>query len=68
MPRQCFAPVLLGGKVLTRRFERRPAGYGVGAAEFYDCSVVGPDPGTGPKTCDISAPDEMRAFFRDEAR
>lgn len=54
--------------MLTRWFERLPAHYEAGAAEWYDYSVVGPDPGTGPKTCDISAPDEMRAFFRDKAR
>jgi len=34
----------LGGKVLTRWFERLPARYEAGAAEFYDYSVVGPDP------------------------
>jgi hypothetical protein len=68
VPRQCLPSLLLGGKVLTRWFERLPAHYEAGAAEWYDYSVVGPDPGTGPKTCDISAPDEMRAFFRDKAR
>lgn len=34
----------LGGKVLTRQFDRLPARYEAGAAEFYDYSVVGPDP------------------------
>lgn len=34
----------LGGKVLTRWFERLPAQYEEGAAEFYDYSVVGPAP------------------------
>jgi monoamine oxidase len=34
----------LGGKVCTRAFERLPARYEAGAAEFYDYSGVGPDP------------------------
>lgn len=34
----------LGGKVLTSAFARVPARYEAGAAEFYDYSVVGPDP------------------------
>lgn len=34
----------LGGKVLTRRFDRLPVTYEAGAAEFYDYSIVGPDP------------------------
>ncbi len=34
----------LGGKILTRRFERAPAPYEAGAAELYDYSVVGDDP------------------------
>ena len=34
----------LGGKVLTRRFDRIPATYEAGAAELYDYSQLGPDP------------------------
>jgi hypothetical protein len=34
----------LGGKVLTGSFDRLPARYEAGAAEFYDYSAVGPDP------------------------
>ncbi|MFM9023882.1 MAG: flavin monoamine oxidase family protein [Planctomycetaceae bacterium] len=34
----------LGGKVWTRSFDRLPARYEAGAAEFYDYSGVGPDP------------------------
>jgi hypothetical protein len=34
----------LGGKVLTPSFNRLPARYEAGAAEFYDYSGVGPDP------------------------
>jgi len=33
-----------GGKVMTRSFDRRPARYEAGAAEFYDYSGVGQDP------------------------
>ena len=34
----------LGGKVLTRRFDARPALYEAGVAELYDYSHLGPDP------------------------
>ena len=34
----------LGGKVLTRSFDRLPARYEAGAAEFYDYSATGHDP------------------------
>lgn len=34
----------LGGKIVTRRFERCDAIYEAGAAELYDYSRVGPDP------------------------
>jgi monoamine oxidase len=38
------ASARLGGKVMTRRFERIPATYEAGAAELYDYSQLGPDP------------------------
>jgi monoamine oxidase len=34
----------LGGKIVTRRFERAPVPYEAGAAELYDYSQLGPDP------------------------
>lgn len=34
----------LGGKVLTRSFDKRPARYEAGAAEFYDYSPIDDDP------------------------
>jgi monoamine oxidase len=34
----------LGGKVLSRSFDRMPARYEAGAAEFYDYSATGHDP------------------------
>jgi monoamine oxidase len=34
----------LGGKILTTRFASVPVSYEAGAAELYDCTVVGDDP------------------------
>ena len=34
----------LGGKVLTRKFDKAPATYEAGVAEIYDYSMTGPDP------------------------
>ena len=34
----------LGGKILTRKFDKAPAMYEAGVAEIYDYSMTGPDP------------------------
>ena len=34
----------LGGKILTRKFDKSPAMYEAGVAEIYDYSMTGPDP------------------------
>jgi protoporphyrinogen oxidase/SAM-dependent methyltransferase len=34
----------LGGKILTRQFDKAPAMYEAGVAEIYDYSMTGPDP------------------------
>jgi monoamine oxidase len=34
----------LGGKIVTRQFDRAPVPYEAGAAELYDYSQLGPDP------------------------
>ncbi len=34
----------LGGKVVTRKFDKAPAMYEAGVAEIYDYSMTGPDP------------------------
>jgi monoamine oxidase len=34
----------LGGKIVTRQFEKAPVAYEAGAAELYDYSQLGPDP------------------------
>jgi protoporphyrinogen oxidase/SAM-dependent methyltransferase len=34
----------LGGKIITRKFDKAPAMYEAGVAEIYDYSMTGPDP------------------------
>jgi protoporphyrinogen oxidase/SAM-dependent methyltransferase len=34
----------LGGKILSRKFDKAPAMYEAGVAEIYDYSMIGPDP------------------------
>jgi monoamine oxidase len=48
-PRQCDITIFeaserLGGKVVTRQFDRAPVLYEAGVAELYDYSHLGPDP------------------------